>query len=183
MHLCQTCAHGYNPLGRRTTSARTRPASRSTEPADRLADQHYYYEQLLKAGDGHLRRRQPGHDRARLVSTRRRPVGTRRSTATTRPLPDAWNPGPGSWTLVGSEQRPRQADDPSVRRRAPRTTTTSCGSRASARPPAARDQRARAVSVVGHISRIRRSRGRTCGRADPTRPSASAAGAARTRRA
>jgi serine/threonine protein kinase len=52
VQLCQTCAHGYNPLGSPTSEAPNAELAIDTDPSTSWQTQHYYSDALQKAGVG-----------------------------------------------------------------------------------------------------------------------------------
>jgi serine/threonine-protein kinase len=100
--LCQTCAHGYNPLGSPKDEAPNAPLAIDGNTSTAWVTQDYYSEQLLKAGVGIYVDASPGTTARELVIYTKTPGwNTQIYGDNAAPNPNGWSPGPGSWTLLG----------------------------------------------------------------------------------
>jgi len=100
--LCQTCAHGYNPLGSPNYEAPDAPLAIDGNLATAWLTQQYYSEQLLKAGMGIYVDASPGTTARELVIYTKTPGwNTQIYGSNTTPSLNSWNPGPNSWQLIG----------------------------------------------------------------------------------
>jgi serine/threonine protein kinase len=100
--LCQTCAHGYNPLGSPKDEAPNAPLAIDGNLSTAWLTQDYYYSQLGKAGMGIYLDASPGTAARELVIYTKTPGwNTQIYGENSTPNPNTWNPGPGSWTLLG----------------------------------------------------------------------------------
>jgi serine/threonine-protein kinase len=109
--LCQTCAHGYNPLGSPSNEAPDAPLAIDGNIQTAWLTQQYYSEQLLKAGMGIYVDASPGTTaRKMIVYTKTPGWNTQIYASDAPPSYTSWSPGPGSWQLVGhaNDVRTRQ---------------------------------------------------------------------------
>jgi serine/threonine-protein kinase len=99
---CQTCAHGYNPLGTPNDEAPNAPLAIDGNTSTAWLTQQYYDRQLLKAGMGIYVDVSPGTTARELVIYTKTPGWNAQIYGdNSTPSFTTWNPGPGSWQLVG----------------------------------------------------------------------------------
>jgi eukaryotic-like serine/threonine-protein kinase len=107
VHLCDTCAHGYNPLGSPTDEHPDAPLAIDGNTNTAWTTQDYYDSTLGKAGVGLYVDANPGTTATRIVIYTKTPGWNAQIYATnTAPVyAPAGAPGTGTWTLVGSANK------------------------------------------------------------------------------
>jgi eukaryotic-like serine/threonine-protein kinase len=103
VQLCQTCAHGYNPLGFPKDEHPDAPLAIDGNINTAWLTQQYYSQTLQKAGVGLYVDASPGTTARKIVIYTKTPGWNAQIYASNAtPSTSSWNPGPGSWQLIGS---------------------------------------------------------------------------------
>ena len=103
VHLCQTCAYGYNPLGEPKDENPNAGLAIDGDVNTAWLTQDYYSGQLQKAGVGLYVDADPGTIAHEIVIYTKTPGWNAQIYGENgAPNMDAWDPGPNSWVLVGS---------------------------------------------------------------------------------
>jgi eukaryotic-like serine/threonine-protein kinase len=104
VHLCQTCAYGYNPLGEPKDENPNAGLAIDGDVNTAWLTQDYYSGQLQKAGVGIYVDANPGTIAHEIVIYTKTPGWNAQIYAENgTPNMGTWAPGPNSWVLVGSD--------------------------------------------------------------------------------
>jgi tRNA A-37 threonylcarbamoyl transferase component Bud32 len=104
VQLCQSCAHGYNPLGNPTDEAPNANLAIDNDPNTYWRTQYYYDDTLNKAGTGLYVDASPGTTAKALKLITNTPGFTATIYARNSPPPLRWGPGSG-WVQISSPTR------------------------------------------------------------------------------
>jgi hypothetical protein len=108
VHLCQSCAQGYNPLASPSDEAPNANLAIDNDPNTYWRTQYYYDDTLNKAGTGLYVDAAPGTTAKELRIVTDTPGFTVTIYARNSPPPLRWGPGSG-WTRISSPTKVRSS--------------------------------------------------------------------------